>query len=292
MKKYILLSTALIIVTSAFAQDDSTAVQNYDTLKVGNYIILNKKSNDTDTKNVKEKKKKSINVDISFGKNSNKKKNPNLSTNWWVFDIGFTNLRDQTNYTSAQAGNYLQTIKNGPVTENSMSLINRKSSNFNIWFFMQKLNISNHQLNLKYGLGLEMYNFRYERNLSYRKDPFNYVFNDSINFSKNKLYAGYITVPVMLNFNPTPSKNKGFSASAGMSFGYLISSRNKQISSERGKQKISGNFDLEPFRVATIAELGLGPVRLYGSYSLNSLHKASTGLQQYPYVIGVRLSNW
>ena len=96
----------------------------------------------------------------------------------------------------------------------------------------------------------------------------------------------------MLNVNTTPHRKNGFSFSLGASAGYLIDSRNKQISGERGKQKYHGSFDLQPWRVATITELGLGPVRLYGSYSLNALHQASTGLDQFPYAVGLRFSNW
>jgi hypothetical protein len=226
--------------------------------------------------------------------NNGKKKNSNISTNWWIMDLGFTNLRDNTNYTAAQAGGYLRTLNAaaGPATANSMKLNTGKSSNFNLWFFMQKMNVYKHVVNLKYGLGYEMYNFRYDRNLSYRKDPSPYIFNDTVSFSKNKLFAGYLTVPFMVNINTAPNKQKSLSFSAGISAGYLVASRNKQISNERGKVKYKGDFDLEPFRLAAIGELGLGPVRLFGSYSLNKLHKNSTGLDQTPYSFGIRFSNW
>ncbi|MFY7964563.1 MAG: outer membrane beta-barrel protein [Chitinophagaceae bacterium] len=296
MKKILLTLVAVTSISALFAQIDSTSA-NSDTIKVGNYVIVKKGSQPLEDTS-KQKKSVSISVgsddllDIKVNNgNSSKKKNRNISTNWWIFDLGFANFRDQTNYAAAQAGSYFQTMKNGPVNQNSMNLINGKSSNVNLWFFMQKMNVYKHKLNLKYGLGLEMYNYRFEHSLSYRKDPINYVFNDSISFSKNKLYAGYITVPFMINFTPMPEHKKSLSISAGISAGYLISSRNKQISAERGKQKISGNFDLEPFRLAIIGELGLGQVRLYGSYSLNALHKESTGLQQFPYALGIRFSN-
>ena len=287
MKKILFIISSFCLINFSYSQTDTTSNLIVDTVQVGVYKIPNKTYSSSDEGISKRKKHSS---DIVFGYSS-KRKQSNVTTSWWILDLGFANFRDQTNYAAAQSGQYFQTYKNGAVNENSMNLINKKSSNINIWIFMQKLNISKHQLNLKYGLGLEMYNYRFENSLSYRKDPFSQVFNDSISFSKNKLYAGYLTIPVMVNFSPNPTKKKSFKISAGMSFGYLLESRNKQISNERGKQKINGNFDLEPFRVATIAELGLGPVTLYGSYSLNSLHKSSTGLQQYPYAIGVRLSN-
>ena len=48
----------------------------------------------------------------------------------------------------------------------------------------------------------------------------------------------------------------------------------------------------QPWRFAAIAEIGLGPVRLYGSYSLNRLQKEITRVEQYPYAVGIRFSNW
>jgi len=111
------------------------------------------------------------------------------------------------------------------------------------------------------------------------------------NFSKNKLAADYLTVPMMLNFSSNPGDhNRGISVSVGVSAGYLYSQRNKQESNKRGKQKNKGDYDLEQFKFSYIAEVGLGPVRLYGSYSPNSLFQK--GLDMRPYTLGVRLSNW
>ncbi len=95
----------------------------------------------------------------------------------------------------------------------------------------------------------------------------------------------------MLNFNTTPDSRRGLSFSAGVSAGYLVDSRNKQISSQRGKQKYSGDFNLEPWRLAAIGEIGLGPVRLYGSYSINRLQQAVTLFEQFHYAVCIRFSN-
>jgi hypothetical protein len=287
MKRNLLTTVSLLLAMQIFAQTDSTK-QQADTIKAGNFIIIKKPNKGTDGKEGKS------GINISIGKSNGKKKNTNLSTNWWIVDLGFTNFRDETNYANAQVGPYLNSFVSsvGPVTKNSMKLNAGKSSNVNIWVFMQKLNISKKVLNLKYGLGLEMYNFRFDRNISYRKNPEPFVYNDTISFSKNKLYAGYVTVPLMLNIDASPNKKRGFSFSGGVSAGYLIASRNKQVSDARGKVKYKGDFDLQPFRLAAIGEIGLGPVRIYGSYSLNALHNSTTRLEQYPYAVGIRLSNW
>lgn len=290
MKRLVCASACLLVAGMSFAQTDSTS-KNSDTVKVGNFIIIKKKNSNgsaTEEKNDVRRNKMELRVERRPHRRSN------ISTNWWIMDLGFANMRDNTDYASAQAGGYFKTLRpaNGPVNQDSYKLIPGKSSNVNIWLFMQKINLVSHVVNLKYGLGLEMYNFRYDNNISYRKDPQPFVFNDSISFTKNKLYVEYLTVPVMLNFNTTPDSHRGFSFSAGVSAGYLTNSRNKQISGERGKQKYKADFNFEPWRVAAVGELGLGSVRLYGSYSLNRLQKDVTRVEQYPYTVGIRFSNW
>ena len=289
MKRLVIITAALLITLTGFSQTDTTA-KSTDTVKVGNFIIIKKNKSNTGPDITVKDNERSIEYKIE----RRSKRKSNISTNCWIFDLGFANYRDNTNYATAQAGPYLKVLRaaDGAVNQNTTSLNTGKSSNFNLWFFMQKLNVVKHVVNLKYGLGLEMYNFRYDSRISFRKDPVPYAFNDSIGFSKNKLFVEYLTVPFMLNINTTPDSRRGLSFSAGVSAGYLISSRNKQISSERGKQKINGDFNLEPIRLAAIGEIGLGPVRLFGSYSLNKLQKDITHMEQYPYSIGVRFSNW
>ena len=278
----------LFSTVSAMSQQDSTSHRS-DTLKVGGFVIVSDGVADKISKNWGNNK--------SIGQvwiSRPARKTKSISTNWFIFDLGFANYRDQTNYAYAQGGSYLKVMRPGdpPVSETTTSLNTGKSSNVNIWLFMQRASISKNVLNIKYGLGLEMYNFRYDSKISFRNSPAPMAFNDSIGFTKNKLYAGYITVPFMINLNTNPGTRRGLIVSAGMSAGYLLASRNKQISGERGKQKYRGDLALEPWRLAAIGEIGLGPVRLYGSYSLNALQKSYTRMEQYPYTIGIRFSTW
>jgi hypothetical protein len=296
MKRLVLIAVIFMIAKAGNAQKDTSVVAsaNTDTVRVGNFVIIkkNKPGSESNSNNNNVWKDWDKTVDVKIERVPRRQRN--ITTNWWIMDLGFANYRDQTDYAYAQAGSYFKTLRpqDGKVSEASYALNTGKSSNFNIWLFMQKLNVVKHVVNLKYGLGYEMYNYRYDSRLSYRKDAANYVYNDSISFSKNKLYVSYITVPLMLHINTTPDRRKGFNFSVGMSAGYLIDSRNKQISAERGKQKTNGNFNFEPWRFATIGEIGIGPVRLYGSYSLNRLQKDITRVEQYPYTVGIRFSSW
>jgi hypothetical protein len=145
-------------------------------------------------------------------------------------------------------------------------------------------------LNLKYGLGVNMFNYRYSSNVSFRNTaPYIYE-QDTIDFSKNKLYVWYAAIPLMINVNPWPEKRRGFNFSMGVSAGYKLGSHTKQISDEFGKVKDHEDFSLANWQLAYVAEMGLGPIRVYGSYSFTTLY--DEGIKQYPYTIGLRFSNW
>ncbi len=290
MKQLITLLAAAIFCTAATAQTDSTKTQKSDTIRIGGMVIV-KKGNSN----------KSKDVSVTMGrKDPAKKRNSNISTNWWIVDLGFANYDDQTNY--ANTGTYLVNRPGYPALNgNDFKLRAGKSINVNIWFFMQRLNLIKHHVNLKYGIGLELNNYRYKSSISYKEGgaiPYSgiqtnapFIFRDSISFSKNKLAADYLTVPMMLNFNTNPhSKRKGLSISAGVSAGYLYSQRNKQKSDERGKDKNRGDYDLNRFKLSYVAELGLGGVHLYGSYSPKSIYDNSLTMK--PYTVGFRFSNW
>jgi hypothetical protein len=217
----------------------------------------------------------------------------NVRTNWFSFDLGYANFEDKspTIYYLLPPSGIMPPI--GGIEPQNLKLINGKSSNFNLWIVQQKVSLYKNKLNLKYGVGFEMFNFRLEQPVSFRNDLPNKMILDNISFSKNKLFAKYLTVPFQLNFKSDPKSNKSFYMSAGMSAGYLVDARNKQISSERGKQKHDGNFNLNNWRFATIGELGVGGIRLYGSYGLTNLfEKGFSRIEFHPYTIGLRFSNF
>jgi len=272
----------------ANAQDDNGKKENPDTLRVGNIIII-KKSNPSKV-NVTQK--------------SEKKSKSKISTNWLVVDLGFSNFADHTNYAVANGGSYLQPGSTA-FTKSDFNLRDGKSINVNIWLFMQQLYIIKKNVGLKYGLGVELNNYRFKKSslLSFKEDGIPYagttqlndpfVFRDTVvGFSKNKLALDYITVPMMLNFQTTPRHGKPkFNVAFGVSAGYLYSQRNKQVSAERGKKKNRGDYDAEKFKLSYVAELGLGYVKLYGSYSPNSMFESSTHLKFNPYTLGIRIGN-
>lgn len=284
MKQSILSLLGLVLCLGLNAQSDTTKPQSADTIKVGNMIII-KKNDGKEKKVEKDDDDDDDNGSSVEIKKRKEYKKSNVSTNWLILDLGFSNVNDQTNYGSAAT----QAFFPGG-TKDQLDLRNGRSINVNVWFFMQRVNIIKHVVNLKYGLGVEMNNYSFEKSVRYNTDPVTNITIDNIKYRKNKLAADYLTVPVMLDFNFAPKRKKGYGFSAGVSAGYLYAARQKMKSEQNGKEKVRSDFNLEPWKLSAIGELNLGVMRLYGSYALNNLHK--NGLEQTPYNVGIRLSSW
>jgi hypothetical protein len=277
MKQLNILLAAVFFCISATAQTDTAkSEKKIDTLRIGNIIIIKKGKAPGDSSRPTVEMKK---------ENFDRKQSKKISTNWWIVDLGFSNYDDQTNYAIANTDGFLVNRPGSPAySKSDFKLRTGKSINVNIWLFMQRINLIKKNVNFKYGLGVELNNYRYKTSslISYKEGgvkPYSgglqtnspFIFKDSVaHFSKNKLAADYITVPVMLNFSTTQ--------------------RNKQVSSERGKLKNKGDYDLERFKFSYVAEIGLGPIKMYGSYSPRSMYEHSLDMR--PYNFGLRLGNW
>jgi hypothetical protein len=268
---------------TGFAQNDTTGNQKPskdDTIKIGGMIIIRRAGGGKEV----FRERRDNDDDTSSRRYS---KSANISTNWWILDLGFSNFNDNTVYSSAAT----QSFAPGS-NEDLFKLRSWKSRNVNIWFFMQKLNIAKHVLNLKYGVGLELNNYFFdEERIQFQKNPTKITLNPLLtDLKKNKLAADYLTVPVMLNINFTPKRGRGYGISGGVSAGYLYSARQKTKNNDNDVKKLHDDFDLEKWKISYVGELLLGRVKLYGSYATKSMW--SKGLDQTPYTVGFRFSNW
>lgn len=272
MKRIFTLLTGICMSMMVMAQTDSTK-QTGDTIRIGSMIIVKKGGHDNSE--VQDRQKTRI--------YRRTYKPSAITTNWFVFDLGFTNYSDETNY----SGNLMAP----GLSKNDFKLRAGKSSNVNIWLFMQRLNVVKNVVNLKYGLGVETNNYRYKQPIFYETSPTVFVRKDLVrHYDKNKLSADYVTVPMMLNFNFTPHRRQGFGISIGASAGYLYSSRQKTVTDEDGKEKTHDDFNLNKWKISYVGEVQLGPVKLYGSLATKSIFES--GLDQTPYSMGIRFSSW
>ena len=277
-----------------------------DTIQVKGLIIVQ-------GKDVRGKRIFKVYSDTTYTRNRLKR---NLQTRWLVFDLGFNNYMDRSDYSGAAAyalytpsSDYLDALNkaytysaaglntlaprsgSAPLSPSEFKLITGKSINVNIWLFQQRLNIYRHKLNLIYALGVEMNNYRFARNITYVPGYPTQILRDTVSFSKNKLFVEYLSVPVMLNFNSNPARpGHAFKMSMGVMGGYMVKARTKQISKERGKVKKVDDFNLNKWKLSITGDVGYGPVKLYGSFALTPLH--DYGLEQYPFSVGLRFNGF
>lgn len=277
MKSILLVCVAACLFNIANAQTDTTGKQTNDTIRIGGMIIIKKPgSNDREIISGRDR---SIRIP------SRRHKPENVTTNWMVIDLGYAGFNDKTNYSSIEA----QAFAPGSA-DDWFDLRGGKSRNVNVWFFMQRLNMVGHVVNLKYGLGLELNNYFFDdERIRFQKNPTLVTMDAALkDAKKNKLAVDYLTVPLMLNFNFTPNRSNGFGLSAGISGGFMYSARQKtKISGD--KDKVKNDFDLKRWKLSYIGELNLGPVKLYGSYAFKTMW--DKGLDQTPYTVGFRISN-
>ena len=276
MKRIVILLTGLTIGLTALAQTDSTKEEKADTVRIGAMIIIKRKGKDDIGNN------NSTHVRYDRNKYVNPKK---ITTNWLVFDIGFNNYTDRTNYANPAIQDPATGFAPG-ATDEWFKLRTGKSINVNIWLFMQKLSIINNYVNLKYGLGVELNNYRYESPIKYKVNPTQVVMDNSTSYSKNKLAADYVTVPLMVNFDFAPKRKRKLGLSAGVSAGYLYSSRQKTVTDADGKRKKRDDFNLRPWKLSYIGEISFGWVGVYGSVASQSMFEK--GPDQTPYAVGLR----
>ena len=276
MKPILLAVFATGLSLATLAQSDSTSGDKADTIRVGGIVIIKKHDQADSSKN--------RNVDVTINKRERRKPS-NVSTNWGIVDLGFANYSDNTVYSSAA----VQQVMPGATGKEALELRTGKSVNVNVWFFMQRLNVIAHVVNLKYGLGLELNNYTYDRDLQFQKNPMR-ILPAAEDLKKGKLAADYVTVPMLLNLNLTPKRERGFGISGGVSAGYLYSARYKTKDGNGDKEKLHDNFDLEKWKLSYIGELNMGVVTLYGSYAFKNMWDKT--FDQRPYNFGIRFSHW
>lgn len=217
------------------------------------------------------------------------KEEGDFDTHWGILDLGFNTIADNTNYNSPA----VKTFLNVPASRQNSSLLDlrqAKSINVNIYPFMETLYAlkrKNQKINISTGIGLQLYNFRYENPVTFTHSP-NTVVLDTVSFKKDKLAFDYLNVPLMITFKTRLHKDKWLVYGVGITAGYSIATWTKQEAGGH-KMKLHDDFGFSNFNSCLTGEIGLSnTVRLYGTYQLTNMFGASTGMNQHPISFGFR----
>jgi hypothetical protein len=291
MKHFILLMACCVYVSSAWSQNKPTnkaLVSPMDTTD----LILKTDSIRVSIKDTSNNYSLSVGgggVRISSKKRDEAAEKRRLHVHFIMVDVGVNALNDRTDYSSPAAQQYLQVPANSK-NSNLFSMRTSKSINVNVWpvLFDYTLHKSKSQkISLYSGVGMQFYNFRFNKDISFLNVTNPMVIEDSVKFSKNKLAFAYASIPLMVNFKTRLSKGFWLVYGVGAIGGYAFDTWTKQISDERGKQKNHDQFNFQRFNLNLSGEIGIDNyIRLYGTYQVNNMYKNS--LVQNPYCIGIR----
>ena len=175
------------------------------------------------------------------------------------------------------------------LANSNLELINNKSTNVNL-SYVNYFKIYKNFIQFSAGVGIDWNNYRFSKNitLSPKADSMNLVV-DNINYSKNKLMAKYVTVPLQLHFATKPNK-KGemLGVAGGVELGYLLNGRQKQISEENGEEKIDDDYNLADLRLGYTLCANYGNTGIYAKYYPTSTFKESQGPNLNTFCIGFK----
>ncbi len=256
-------------------------------------LLLNMNATAQDKDNDKPKHTKTLSVGsngITVEKDEVKTKESKITLKFGAVDLGLNSLQDKTDYNSAAAKAFLN-VPDKFRNESLFDLRTGKSWNVNVWPVLlgwTPLCNDKQQIVIGTGVGIQMYNFRFNKNITYINEVTPEVYIDTVrSFTKNKLTVSYLSIPLMLNFKTKAGSKTWIVYGVGVTGGYRIASRNKQVTLEDGKQKNNNKYNLNDFNACVTAEFGLDDYfRLFASYQLTPLHE--NALVQHPLSIGIR----
>jgi hypothetical protein len=288
MKNTCCAIVAIAILLSAsklFAQTDSTkkSKQRYNlTITVPGGVSIQKKDS--------AMSKAGAIRDKDPGQMGESKKDHVFKTGITIVDLGINVLKDNTNYANAAVKTFLHV----PAARQNASLFDLrqgKSINVNVYPLMirfKALHTSGQRIYLSSGLGLQLYNFRFEQPLTYTRNPTGVTVYDSSSFKKDKLAMDYLNVPLMFTFKTRLNKNNWLVYGGGLTEGYRLDSWTKQVIGSN-KDKQHDAYGLADFNTCVSAEFGIeGMFRFYATYQLTSLY--TNGLDQHPFSFGIRFT--
>lgn len=181
------------------------------------------------------------------------------------FDIGLARFTDNGSFTLSPSNQFLETK-------------NWKTNNFGFEFFQMGYRF-NHNFKVYVGGGIDWTHMRLRKNITIQPDqPQLDTVQENINFKKNRFSSTYLRIPLsfQIRTNDDQKGNKVYFV-FGPEIGFLLDGKTKQVSSERGKEKVEDDFNLNPFRYGAFARLGYDDLGIYVKYYNNDVFADNQG---------------
>lgn len=271
MKKLALTSIALLAFSAIWAQSTSTADTTSFPLGDTEIIIINKNTPKPD----------SIPAENAFPDDDDCD-NKDALTHWAGLDLGMNFLLNSNNNTDLAA------------KDEWLELDPARSLSWRLNIYEEKIRIVKDYVGLVTGLGFTWNSYSFNNNVSLTSNAdstFGVI--DSIpEYSKNKLRASYVNVPLMVEFNTSSDPKRTFHVSAGVIGGLRIGTVNRQKFDLDGQEydiKVRDDFNFSPVTLDATARIGYRNFTLWATYGLTPLFKDSRGPEVYPVSVGLTI---
>lgn len=288
MNKWNTLLAAVLLVSPIIAQEEEAATTEEtpvvfeeegkgdpDTtrINVGNREVI------VITKNEEESEE----FDLDFDEDDKPTNSKKSEAHWAGLDFGVTMLMDD-NFS-------YNNFNNNPFWNNDAA----RSQVWNLNLAEYKFNFGTPYVGLTTGLGLSFTSvaFKDDYLLTSNADTL-FATIDTVNtYSKNKLRASYLTVPLLLEFNTNADADRSFYLAAGVVGGVRLTSkvkRNGEFEGREFKERIKGNYNLNSFKLDAAVRMGYGSWGVFANYSLLPLFDDGATVPVYPLTFGLSLN--
>lgn len=223
-------------------------------------------------------KKKKYNISVSFGDENNVRNRRNRDTNnvdssnnnrnngrfmggitFTRVDLGFSRLIDNGSFSLSPANDFLdyKGIKTSTVSFDVLQFGYRFNSNFKVYL----------------AGGFDWTLIRLKRDITLQNEPQSLgILEEDINFDKNRFSSSYVHIPLNFEFRTKENDNgKRFYFVVGPEISFLLNGKIKQISDERGKQKVKDDYHFQPFRYGGAVRVGYGGLGIFTKYYVNDM---------------------
>lgn len=268
MKKLALTLTALLGFATIWGQ--STPKADTTTFPIGDteIIVINKNIEKSDSLNIDD-------IDNDDDDDSN-------FAFWDGLDLGM---------------NFLLTSNNDSkyaTKDEWIELDPARSLSWRLNLIEQRIPIAKQYVGLVTGLGVSWNSYSFNKNISLinSTDSIFGVVDSIPEYSKNKIRASYLQVPLMLEFNSSKDKDRAFHLAAGVIGGLRIGTVYKQEYDLDGQEvsvKVRDDWFLSPITLDATARIGYRNLTLWATYGLTPLFKNNKGPEVYPVSIGLSI---
>ncbi len=278
MKTVTLIIGLVLFSTIGFSQEDSLKQKEPDTTKIriGKSTVIIIGDDDSD-----------VYYDFNSTdstKAAKKKKNEDDDNTDLAIDFGMAGYLTPVGSTSL------------PANQSLMELNTARSNTIGLTIMFKEANLIKKRWYVRSGLGVNWTNYHFDNpvNISTGSDTTAFTLDTIRDFSKNKLRATYLQVPLLMGFRMGNLDNP-FGVQFGVVGSYKIGSAVKQkytVAGSKIKDKIRDDYNLNPFKLEAIARLSVDDFGFYAKYSFTELFEAGRAPELYPFSIGVTIGGF